>query len=128
MLRCLFFQSSYEDYTDEEDDDEDESDEEREGEDVGLPQLRTVARRWGGRVVGGRGGGTEWGIDAPPARDQLANVSHMLCHCKVACINNTISLMFGCKKYRYQEEEGASPGAPKLHQHPCHQHPMGVAR
>uniref|UniRef100_A0A8P4GP82 Discs, largehomolog 1 n=1 Tax=Dicentrarchus labrax TaxID=13489 RepID=A0A8P4GP82_DICLA len=45
---------------------------------------------------------------------------HMLCHCKVACTNNTISLMFGCKKYRYQEEEGASPGAPKLHQHPCH--------
>uniref|UniRef100_A0A3B4YLN6 Mucin-2-like n=3 Tax=Seriola TaxID=8160 RepID=A0A3B4YLN6_SERLL len=32
------------------------------------------------------------------------------------------------KKYRYQEEDGASPGAPKLHQHPCHQHPMGVAR
>ncbi|XP_047192622.1 disks large homolog 1-like isoform X10 [Scophthalmus maximus] len=31
-------------------------------------------------------------------------------------------------KYRYQEEEGASPGAPKLHQHPCHQHAMGVAR
>uniref|UniRef100_A0A671YRX8 Discs large homolog 1-like protein n=1 Tax=Sparus aurata TaxID=8175 RepID=A0A671YRX8_SPAAU len=28
-------------------------------------------------------------------------------------------------KYRYQEEEGASPGAPKLHQHPCHQHSMG---
>nr|XP_019954114.1 PREDICTED: disks large homolog 1 isoform X2 [Paralichthys olivaceus] len=52
----------------------------------------------------------------------------MLCHCKVACTNNTISLMFGCKKYRYQEEEGASPGAPRLHHHPCHQHPMGVAR
>ncbi|XP_069377658.1 discs large homolog 1-like protein isoform X1 [Paralichthys olivaceus] len=32
------------------------------------------------------------------------------------------------KKYRYQEEEGASPGAPRLHHHPCHQHPMGVAR
>ncbi|XP_068599427.1 discs large homolog 1-like protein [Brachionichthys hirsutus] len=32
------------------------------------------------------------------------------------------------KKYRYQEEEGASPGAPKLHQHPCHQHPMGMIR
>ncbi|XP_069377664.1 discs large homolog 1-like protein isoform X7 [Paralichthys olivaceus] len=31
-------------------------------------------------------------------------------------------------KYRYQEEEGASPGAPRLHHHPCHQHPMGVAR
>ncbi|XP_040040996.2 discs large homolog 1-like protein isoform X9 [Gasterosteus aculeatus] len=52
----------------------------------------------------------------------------MLCHCKVACTNNTISLMFGCKKYRYQEEEGASPGAPKLHQHPCHLHPMGAGR
>uniref|UniRef100_A0A8C9YK53 Discs large MAGUK scaffold protein 1 n=1 Tax=Sander lucioperca TaxID=283035 RepID=A0A8C9YK53_SANLU len=35
--------------------------------------------------------------DAPPSWDQLANVSHMLCHCKVACTNNTISLMFGCK-------------------------------
>ncbi|XP_077964062.1 discs large homolog 1-like protein isoform X3 [Gasterosteus aculeatus] len=32
------------------------------------------------------------------------------------------------KKYRYQEEEGASPGAPKLHQHPCHLHPMGAGR
>ncbi|XP_014856089.1 PREDICTED: disks large homolog 1 isoform X6 [Poecilia mexicana] len=51
----------------------------------------------------------------------------MLCHCKVACTNNTISLMFGCKKYRYQEEEGASPGAPRLHHHTCHQHPMGIA-
>uniref|UniRef100_A0A3Q2FTS0 Uncharacterized protein n=1 Tax=Cyprinodon variegatus TaxID=28743 RepID=A0A3Q2FTS0_CYPVA len=40
---------------------------------------------------------------------QKTNVSHMLCHCKVACTNNTISLMFGCKKYRYQEEEGTSP-------------------
>ncbi|XP_038571149.1 disks large homolog 1-like isoform X1 [Micropterus salmoides] len=38
------------------------------------------------------------------------------------------SLLTPNKKYRYQEEEGASPGAPKLHQHPCHQHPMGVAR
>ncbi|XP_054644636.1 discs large homolog 1-like protein isoform X4 [Dunckerocampus dactyliophorus] len=51
----------------------------------------------------------------------------MLCHCKVACTNNTISLMFGCKKYRYPEEEGASLGAPKFHQHTCLQHPMGVA-
>ncbi|XP_014856086.1 PREDICTED: disks large homolog 1 isoform X3 [Poecilia mexicana] len=31
------------------------------------------------------------------------------------------------KKYRYQEEEGASPGAPRLHHHTCHQHPMGIA-
>ncbi|CAJ1061123.1 discs large homolog 1-like protein [Xyrichtys novacula] len=52
----------------------------------------------------------------------------MLCHCKVACTNNTISLMFGCKKYRCQEEEGASPGAPRLHQHHCLQHQMGAAR
>ncbi|XP_025895309.1 disks large homolog 1 isoform X9 [Nothoprocta perdicaria] len=29
----------------------------------------------------------------------------MLCHCKVACTNNTLSLMFGCKKYRYQDED-----------------------
>ncbi|XP_053726546.1 disks large homolog 1-like isoform X2 [Synchiropus splendidus] len=32
------------------------------------------------------------------------------------------------KKYRYHEEDGASPGAPKLHLHPCHQHQMGVVR
>nr|XP_038945380.1 disks large homolog 2 isoform X26 [Rattus norvegicus] len=30
----------------------------------------------------------------------------MICHCKVACTNNTLSLMFGCKKYRYQDEDG----------------------
>ncbi|XP_019720266.1 disks large homolog 4-like isoform X8 [Hippocampus comes] len=65
--------------------------------------------------------------DAPPAQEQLANVSHMLCHCKVACTTNTISLMFGCK-YRYPEEEGASLGPPKFHQHTCHQHPMGVTK
>ncbi|XP_053416222.1 disks large homolog 2 isoform X22 [Nycticebus coucang] len=29
----------------------------------------------------------------------------MICHCKVACTNNTLSLMFGCKKYRYQDED-----------------------
>ncbi|XP_028903798.1 disks large homolog 2 isoform X12 [Ornithorhynchus anatinus] len=28
----------------------------------------------------------------------------MICHCKVACTNNTLSLMFGCK-YRYQDDE-----------------------
>uniref|UniRef100_A0A3B3BVL1 Disks large homolog 1 n=1 Tax=Oryzias melastigma TaxID=30732 RepID=A0A3B3BVL1_ORYME len=32
------------------------------------------------------------------------------------------------KKYRYQEEEGASPGAPRLLQHPCPHHSMGIAR
>uniref|UniRef100_A0A3B4BBP6 Uncharacterized protein n=1 Tax=Periophthalmus magnuspinnatus TaxID=409849 RepID=A0A3B4BBP6_9GOBI len=29
----------------------------------------------------------------------------MLCHCKVACTNSTISLMFGCKKYGQQDED-----------------------
>ncbi|XP_053564638.1 LOW QUALITY PROTEIN: disks large homolog 2 [Bombina bombina] len=29
----------------------------------------------------------------------------MICHCKVACTNSTLSLMFGCKKYRYQDED-----------------------
>ncbi|XP_037106440.1 discs large homolog 1-like protein isoform X6 [Syngnathus acus] len=63
------------------------------------------------------------GEDAPPAQEQLANVSHMLCHCKVACTNNTISLMFGCK-YRYPGEEGVSQGPAKFHQHSCcRQHP-----
>uniref|UniRef100_A0A8C7ZRT0 Discs, largehomolog 1 n=1 Tax=Oryzias sinensis TaxID=183150 RepID=A0A8C7ZRT0_9TELE len=32
------------------------------------------------------------------------------------------------RKYRYQEEEGASPGAPRLLQHPCPHHSMGLAR
>uniref|UniRef100_A0A8C2XMZ9 Discs, largehomolog 1 n=1 Tax=Cyclopterus lumpus TaxID=8103 RepID=A0A8C2XMZ9_CYCLU len=48
---------------------------------------------------------------SPSISLSFSNVSHMLCHCKVACTNNTISLMFGCKKYRYQEEEGASDGS-----------------
>ncbi|XP_019720259.1 disks large homolog 1-like isoform X2 [Hippocampus comes] len=34
----------------------------------------------------------------------------------------------GVKKYRYPEEEGASLGPPKFHQHTCHQHPMGVTK
>ncbi|XP_051782942.1 disks large homolog 2 isoform X33 [Erpetoichthys calabaricus] len=41
--------------------------------------------------------------------------SPMLCHCKVACTNNTLSLMFGCK-YRYQDEDSPPPdhGFPRL--------------
>nr|XP_046177060.1 discs large homolog 1-like protein isoform X28 [Oncorhynchus gorbuscha] len=31
--------------------------------------------------------------------------SPMLCHCKVACTNSTISLMFGCQKYRHHDED-----------------------
>ncbi|XP_029930482.1 discs large homolog 1-like protein isoform X8 [Myripristis murdjan] len=33
--------------------------------------------------------------------------SPMLCHCKVACTNSTISLMFGCKKYRHHDEDSS---------------------
>ncbi|XP_063056137.1 discs large homolog 1-like protein [Engraulis encrasicolus] len=36
----------------------------------------------------------------------------MLCHCKLACTNNTVSLMFGCKKYRYKDDESATPPVP----------------
>uniref|UniRef100_A0A8C2XPY8 Discs, large homolog 2 (Drosophila) n=1 Tax=Cyclopterus lumpus TaxID=8103 RepID=A0A8C2XPY8_CYCLU len=32
----------------------------------------------------------------------------VLCHCKVACTNNTLSLMFGCKQYHYQEDDSPS--------------------
>ncbi|XP_062289552.1 disks large homolog 2 [Scomber scombrus] len=39
----------------------------------------------------------------------------MLCHCKVACTNNTLSLMFGCK-YHYQEDDSPplDQGFPRL--------------
>ncbi|XP_073335815.1 disks large homolog 2 [Pagrus major] len=39
----------------------------------------------------------------------------MLCHCKVACTNNTLSLMFGCK-YQYQEDDSPNldQGFPQL--------------
>ncbi|XP_054980437.1 disks large homolog 1 isoform X20 [Sorex araneus] len=40
-----------------------------------------------------------------PSIKNLDCFSPMLCHCKVACANSTISLMFGCKKYRYQDED-----------------------
>uniref|UniRef100_A0A674ANE4 Discs large MAGUK scaffold protein 1a n=1 Tax=Salmo trutta TaxID=8032 RepID=A0A674ANE4_SALTR len=41
----------------------------------------------------------------------------MLCHCKVTCTNSTVSLIFGCKKYRIQDEDGSTPqgeGRPEL--------------
>uniref|UniRef100_A0AAY4B8E0 Discs large homolog 1-like protein n=1 Tax=Denticeps clupeoides TaxID=299321 RepID=A0AAY4B8E0_9TELE len=44
-----------------------------------------------------------------PSVKNLDCFSPMLCHCKVACTNSTISLMFGCKKYRYQDEDPTSP-------------------
>ncbi|XP_030678894.1 disks large homolog 1 isoform X8 [Nomascus leucogenys] len=40
-----------------------------------------------------------------PSIKNLDCFSPMLCHCKVACSNSTVSLMFGCKKYRYQDED-----------------------
>ncbi|XP_040282324.1 disks large homolog 2 isoform X2 [Bufo bufo] len=40
-----------------------------------------------------------------PIVRQPACFTPMICHCKVACTNNTLSLMFGCKKYRYQDED-----------------------
>uniref|UniRef100_A0A9J8B2N1 Discs large MAGUK scaffold protein 1a n=1 Tax=Cyprinus carpio carpio TaxID=630221 RepID=A0A9J8B2N1_CYPCA len=44
-----------------------------------------------------------------PSIKNLDCFSPMLCHCKVACTNSTISLMFGCKKYKYQDEDTTSP-------------------
>lgn len=56
--------TSYEDYTGE-DDDEDESNEDCEGQDAGLPQLRTVARRRGAEGAAGplEFGALEWSVD-----------------------------------------------------------------
>ncbi|XP_035276985.1 discs large homolog 1-like protein isoform X18 [Anguilla anguilla] len=45
---------------------------------------------------------------SPSLRDSDC-FSPMLCHCKVACTNSTISLMFGCKKYRQQDEDTSPP-------------------
>ncbi|XP_030219043.1 discs large homolog 1-like protein isoform X23 [Gadus morhua] len=38
------------------------------------------------------------------------------CHCKLACTHRTISLMFGCKKYRHHDEDTSpqEPGSPQL--------------
>ncbi|XP_075054745.1 disks large homolog 2 isoform X3 [Mixophyes fleayi] len=40
-----------------------------------------------------------------PIVKNTACFTPMICHCKLACTNNTLSLMFGCKKYRYQDED-----------------------
>ncbi|XP_062854131.1 disks large homolog 1 isoform X2 [Trichomycterus rosablanca] len=44
-----------------------------------------------------------------PSIKNLDFVSPMLCHCKVACTGSTVSLMFGCKKYKYQDEDATAP-------------------
>ncbi|XP_008273929.1 discs large homolog 1-like protein isoform X7 [Stegastes partitus] len=42
-----------------------------------------------------------------PSMKKVECFSPMLCHCKVACTNSTISLMFGCKKYRHHDEDSS---------------------
>ncbi|XP_031428347.1 disks large homolog 4 isoform X2 [Clupea harengus] len=56
------------------------------------------------------------GIDmmSPPLRN-LKCFSPVMCQCKVICSKRTLSLMFGCKKYRYQDEE-----TPPLEHSPAH--------
>ncbi|XP_014051795.1 disks large homolog 4 isoform X8 [Salmo salar] len=51
---------------------------------------------------------------SPPGRN-LKCPSPVMCQCKVICSNRTLSLMFGCKKYRYQDEE-----TPPLEHSPAH--------
>ncbi|XP_059498649.1 disks large homolog 4 isoform X5 [Stegostoma tigrinum] len=53
-------------------------------------------------------------IMSPPIKD-LACFSPVLCQCNVICTNKTLSLMFGCKKYRYQDED-----TPPLEHSPAH--------
>ncbi|XP_072302357.1 disks large homolog 4 isoform X2 [Eucyclogobius newberryi] len=45
----------------------------------------------------------------------LKCLSPVMCQCKLICSNRTLSLMFGCKKYRYQDEE-----TPPLEHSPAH--------
>ncbi|XP_068785428.1 disks large homolog 4-like, partial [Struthio camelus] len=41
--------------------------------------------------------------------------SPLLCQCRVVCRDRSLSLAFGCKKYRYQDED-----SPPLEQSPAH--------
>ncbi|KAL2079287.1 hypothetical protein ACEWY4_025031 [Coilia grayii] len=51
---------------------------------------------------------------SPPER-RCKCFSPLMCQCKVVCSNRTLSLVFGCKKYRYQDEE-----TPPLEHSPAH--------
>ncbi|KYO28681.1 hypothetical protein Y1Q_0005133 [Alligator mississippiensis] len=51
---------------------------------------------------------------APPTR-KPGCFAPVLCQCQVVCSNRTLSLVFGCKKYRYQDED-----SPPLEQSPAH--------
>ncbi|XP_050965381.1 disks large homolog 4 isoform X2 [Labeo rohita] len=56
------------------------------------------------------------GVDVmPPPLRNLKCFSPVMCQCKLICSNRTLSLMFGCKKYRYQDEE-----TPPLEHSPAH--------
>nr|XP_049603663.1 discs large homolog 1-like protein isoform X5 [Syngnathus scovelli] len=62
---------------------------------------RSCARHSCGRHSRGR---------RPSANDGTPECfSPVLCHCKAACVNGTVSLMFGCKKYRQQDEDSSPP-------------------
>ncbi|KAJ7996665.1 hypothetical protein DPEC_G00239390 [Dallia pectoralis] len=54
------------------------------------------------------------GLMSPPVK-HVKCLSPVMCQCKVICSNRTLSLMFGCKKYRYQDEE-----TPPLEHSPAH--------
>nr|XP_049603669.1 discs large homolog 1-like protein isoform X10 [Syngnathus scovelli] len=61
---------------------------------------RSCARHSCGRHSRGR---------RPSANDGTPECfSPVLCHCKAACVNGTVSLMFGCK-YRQQDEDSSPP-------------------
>uniref|UniRef100_A0A8C1QRY7 Discs, large homolog 4a (Drosophila) n=1 Tax=Cyprinus carpio TaxID=7962 RepID=A0A8C1QRY7_CYPCA len=51
---------------------------------------------------------------SPPLRN-FKCFSPVMCQCKLICSKRTLSLMFGCKKYRYQDEE-----TPPLEHSPAH--------
>uniref|UniRef100_A0A3B3B7X3 Discs large MAGUK scaffold protein 1a n=1 Tax=Oryzias melastigma TaxID=30732 RepID=A0A3B3B7X3_ORYME len=65
----------------------------------GRSRLRTCRRRLGASCPG---------VEKMSAGMKKVDCfSPMLCHCKVACTNSTISLMFGCKKYRHHDEDSS---------------------
>ncbi|XP_068423509.1 discs large homolog 1-like protein isoform X14 [Clinocottus analis] len=68
-----------------------------------------TGRRWRSRQLSRRSRRrlSANGPETSPGSKKLACFSPMLCHCKVACTNSTISLMFGCKKYRHQDEDSS---------------------
>ncbi|XP_034146389.1 disks large homolog 4 isoform X3 [Esox lucius] len=53
----------------------------------------------------------------PPNRGSCSRCCHppLVCHCKLVCSKKRLSLRFGCKKYRYQDEE-----SPPLDHSPAH--------